>query len=286
MNRKILLRLLLVFSLLAAFALAGCGTAPESKKNAAEQGQHDIALDHENGQDEDGASDSIAGDGEGEADPDTSFSNEAPASGSSKDPGDSDAKKKVEQPASSTPSSPPADKPKAGTASGGAAGSGNGTSSNSSGSSKGSGAASASAGSAGTGSATSGATSKPSQPAAKPAPKPVSKPSPKPESAATATISIKGPKDVGTILGATAVEVKEGDTVLNVLLRATGKKIHVEHRGSGATAYVEGIDNYYEFDYGAKSGWTCKKNGTTIDRSAGLVKVAKGDRIEWIYIEG
>jgi cytoskeletal protein RodZ len=128
------------------------------------------------------------------------------------------------------------------------------------------------------------------QPAAsaQPAPAPPSKPqaavhTPQPQPADTVTISIIGPKDRGTILGATKVEIKEGDTVFSVLMKA-GKK--VEYSGSGSTVYVEGIDNIYEGDYGGTSGWTYKLNGTMTPKSAGAVKVKDGDQIVWEYVGG
>jgi hypothetical protein len=102
----------------------------------------------------------------------------------------------------------------------------------------------------------------------------------------TVSITIIGPKDFGVILPKTKVNFKDGDTVLNVLLKVAKKKnIEVEHRGSGAMAYIEGIDNIYEFDYGPKSGWNFKLNGTTISKSSGIINVKKDDVIEWVYSE-
>jgi hypothetical protein len=102
----------------------------------------------------------------------------------------------------------------------------------------------------------------------------------------TVSITIIGPKDFGVILPKTKVNFNDGDTVLNVLLKVAKKKnIEVEHRGSGAMAYIEGIDNIYEFDYGPKSGWNFKVNGTTISKSSGIINVKKDDVIEWVYSE-
>ncbi|MEH7253679.1 DUF4430 domain-containing protein [Neobacillus niacini] len=104
--------------------------------------------------------------------------------------------------------------------------------------------------------------------------------------AATVTISIKGPKDRGTILAPTKVESKEGDTIYDILLQTTKKHgIQMETRGSGASAYVEGIDNIYEFDYGVKSGWVFELNGVSLTKSIGTMKVNDGDSIECYYTE-
>ncbi|WML52834.1 DUF4430 domain-containing protein [Neobacillus sp. PS3-12] len=102
----------------------------------------------------------------------------------------------------------------------------------------------------------------------------------------TVKISITGPKDRPTILNLTTVNIKGNETILDVLLDAAGKNnIDVDKTGSGATAYVRGIDGIYERDYGAMSGWICKQNGTGIAKSAGAITVKAGDQIEWIYKE-
>ena len=124
----------------------------------------------------------------------------------------------------------------------------------------------------------------PAKPAASPkppAPKPVVKP---PALVHTVVFSITGPKDKGTLLSSRKVEFTEGNTILDILLKAAGKS-NVDYNGSGTTAYVEGIDGIYEFDYGPMSGWIFKQNGAGIPKSAGAIKVKDGDRIECIYKE-
>ncbi len=98
------------------------------------------------------------------------------------------------------------------------------------------------------------------------------------------SIEIHGDAKKGTILPVTAVEVKDGDTVIDVLRRVTKQnKIQMETRGSGRSVYVEGIANLYELDRGAKSGWLYRVNGQFPKMSAGAYKLAQGDRIEWLY---
>ena len=117
----------------------------------------------------------------------------------------------------------------------------------------------------------------------------VTKPKPKPpvqKPVSTVTISIVGPKDHKNIVAAEKISFKEGDTIYNVLLNAAKKHgLQVDSRGSGATAYVEGIDNIYEFDYGVKSGWIFKQNGASLTRSIGVTKVKAGDQIQCFYTE-
>ncbi len=100
----------------------------------------------------------------------------------------------------------------------------------------------------------------------------------------TVTISIQGP--TGTVLSATTVTFQEGQTVMDVLKEATkANGIVIDYRGKGATTYVMGIQNIYEFDYGPESGWTYRVNGVYAGVSCGAYKPAKGDKIEWIYAE-
>lgn len=91
--------------------------------------------------------------------------------------------------------------------------------------------------------------------------------------------------DNGTILPATTVEIKDGDTVLDVLIKITReKKIPMSFRGgTGATAYIEGINNLFEFDKGQGSGWMYRVNGIFPNRGAGVIPLLNGDRIEWLY---
>ncbi|RDU36862.1 hypothetical protein DRW41_09155 [Neobacillus piezotolerans] len=282
MGRKIKLRLLLVISLLAALALGGCGSAPES---SAIKAQPETALTHDGkaGGEKDGPSD----DGTSAEQRDNAEqSDKAVSGGTPGQEGNAEAANGGGSTASSvagttvkTPISPAPAKtgggdapakgshPPKSTDTSGKAGSGNTASSGSTGKTP-----------ASSSSAAAGGASGNSQPQAKPAQKPAP--------SALASISIKGPADAGVILAATTVEFKDGDTVLDLLLKAAGKKgIDVDYTGSGQTAYVAGIDNYYEFDYGSRSGWICKKNGKKLEKGAGTVKVSNGDRIEWVYSE-
>lgn len=100
------------------------------------------------------------------------------------------------------------------------------------------------------------------------------------------TMSISGESDAEFILGSTMIELEEGDTVLDVLKRETRKqKIPIEYRGgSGALAYLEGINNLYEFDHGPESGWVYYVNGERPNKSAGSYSLEAGDVVEWVYV--
>ncbi|WNS41330.1 DUF4430 domain-containing protein [Paenibacillus sp. MMS20-IR301] len=106
-----------------------------------------------------------------------------------------------------------------------------------------------------------------------------------PEPAANAvTLSITGDKEHGVILAAAAYEIGENESVLELLKRITRKqKIQLEYQGSKSFAYVEGIDNLYEYDYGAESGWMYKVNGEFPSKAAGSWILNPGDTIEWLY---
>lgn len=88
------------------------------------------------------------------------------------------------------------------------------------------------------------------------------------------------------MLKATSVELRKGDTVVDVLKRgAKARKLAYEIRGSGAMSYVAGIDGLFEFDDGPTSGWKFKVNGKVADVGAGAYKLEAGDRVDWYYVE-
>lgn len=88
----------------------------------------------------------------------------------------------------------------------------------------------------------------------------------------------------GVILDAAEFEIEDGDTVYDILLEAAGEyQIHVETNGTKDTAYVEGIGNIYEFDFGDLSGWMYFVNGVSPSVSCGEYELLDGDEIEWHY---
>lgn len=140
------------------------------------------------------------------------------------------------------------------------------------------------------------ATSKPAAPApaatAKPAaPAPAATATPAaPAPAATATpvntvtLSITGDEEHGVILAPAAYEIEKNETALELLRRITRQhKIQMEYQGSKTFAYVEGIDNLYEYDHGAESGWMYKVNGEFPSKASGSWIMKPGDTVEWLY---
>ena len=88
----------------------------------------------------------------------------------------------------------------------------------------------------------------------------------------------------GVILSNMNVEIKNGDTVFDVLVKATHQKgIHMEYTGSGSSIYIEGIDNLYEFDAGSESGWQYSVNGKYVNYGCGSYKVKANDVINFSY---
>ena len=76
------------------------------------------------------------------------------------------------------------------------------------------------------------------------------------EGAPAVTFEIDGGTE--DLLPPTQVALREGETVLELLLRVTeAKGIHVEYTGG----YVEGIGDLYERDRGDQSGWMYSVNG-------------------------
>ncbi|MBP1989123.1 DUF4430 domain-containing protein [Paenibacillus eucommiae] len=98
------------------------------------------------------------------------------------------------------------------------------------------------------------------------------------------TLSIKGDEEHGVILDAAELAIDDEISVISLLQKLTReKKIQMEFTGRGAASYVKGIDNLYEYDKGAKSGWLFRVNGVFSDKGAGVYEVKPGDVVDWLY---
>ncbi len=90
----------------------------------------------------------------------------------------------------------------------------------------------------------------------------------------------------GVILPVTTVSFYEGESVFNVLQRVMKKAgIHMEFENTPMynSAYIEGINNLYEFDCGELSGWMYKVNGWFPNYGCSRYQLKQGDVIEWVY---
>ena len=90
----------------------------------------------------------------------------------------------------------------------------------------------------------------------------------------------------GVILPATVVTFTEGEDVFTVLQRVCREnKIHLEFSEDPIynSAYVEAINNLYEFDGGELSGWHYSANGWFPNYGSSRYAVKDGDVIEWHY---
>ena len=90
----------------------------------------------------------------------------------------------------------------------------------------------------------------------------------------------------GVLMSAKTVAFEQGDTVFDVLSSVTKtQKIHMEFTMTPVykSAYIEGINNIYEFDCGELSGWMYKVNGEFPRRGCSAYELSDGDTVEWIY---
>lgn len=93
------------------------------------------------------------------------------------------------------------------------------------------------------------------------------------------------PED-GVIFATKKVKFYEGESVFNLLLREMKKaKIHMEFSNTPMynSAYIEGINNLYEFDCGELSGWMYKVNGWFPNYGSSRYALKEGDIVEWVY---
>lgn len=90
----------------------------------------------------------------------------------------------------------------------------------------------------------------------------------------------------GIVFAEQTVEFKEGESVFDVLQRVCKEnKIHMEASVTPVynSAYVEGINNLYEFDCGALSGWIYRVNGWYPNYGCSRYQLADGDVVEWRF---
>jgi hypothetical protein len=90
----------------------------------------------------------------------------------------------------------------------------------------------------------------------------------------------------GVIFPETAVTFYEGESVFNVLQREMKRaRIHMEFMNTPIynSAYIEGIDNLYEFDVGELSGWMYSVNGWFPNYGCSRYPLKDGDIVEWVY---
>jgi hypothetical protein len=90
----------------------------------------------------------------------------------------------------------------------------------------------------------------------------------------------------GIILPPVAVSFREGESAFDALKNITReRKIHLEFVNTPIynSAYIEGINNIYEFDCGELSGWMFKVNGWFPNYGCSRYQLKAGDVIEWIY---
>ena len=93
------------------------------------------------------------------------------------------------------------------------------------------------------------------------------------------------PED-GWILEPTEVVFFEGESVFQVLKRECKRRsIHMEFENTPIynSAYIEGINNLYEFDVGELSGWMYSVNGWYPNYGCSRYGLKDGDIVEWRY---
>lgn len=93
-------------------------------------------------------------------------------------------------------------------------------------------------------------------------------------------------RDDAVIIGKTAVEIEEGETVYDVLTQVCrGNKVVLDAMAGSPTGgvYIRGIDGLHEFAHGDLSGWTYTVNGEQISIGSDKYTLSDGDSIVWTY---
>lgn len=90
----------------------------------------------------------------------------------------------------------------------------------------------------------------------------------------------------GIILKKQKVDFYDGESVFDVLQRVCKEKgIHMEASFTPMynSAYVEGINNLYEFDCGSLSGWMYRVDGWYPNYGCSRYRLCDGETVEWRY---
>ena len=90
----------------------------------------------------------------------------------------------------------------------------------------------------------------------------------------------------GIILPPTEVSFYEGESVFDVLQRVCKENgIHLEFSWTPVynSAYIEGINNIYEFDCGELSGWMYRVDGWYPNYGCSRYQLVNGETVEWRY---
>ena len=89
---------------------------------------------------------------------------------------------------------------------------------------------------------------------------------------------------VDSVMAQDYIEFEEGMSAYDALkILADNYDMSVKVSGVGQAVYVKGINGLNEFDYGGRSGWKYKVNGSYPSVGAGSYVLKDGDQVEWIY---
>lgn len=90
-------------------------------------------------------------------------------------------------------------------------------------------------------------------------------------------LGISLPED-GMLLDTTSVDIIPGTTTVYDVLRSTDALV------VGSSGYIQGIDNLFEKDCTAGSGWIYTVNGTLPMMGCGAYRLQSGEVIVWRYV--
>ncbi|MDR2109277.1 MAG: DUF4430 domain-containing protein [Coriobacteriales bacterium] len=125
------------------------------------------------------------------------------------------------------------------------------------------------------------------EPASTPGSAPASDPAPAPAAQPAATLSVDAETlGRGYFLAPRSVSFTAGESVFDLLqreCRSAGIPMEFNSNPLYSSAYIEGINNLYEFDGGPTSGWMYNVNGWYPNYGCSSYVLQDGDVVQWRY---
>lgn len=100
----------------------------------------------------------------------------------------------------------------------------------------------------------------------------------------TVKVKVLGAGGKGVLVPEMTIKLDRETSVFEASVEAFKKaKVQYDYAGVGKKVYMKAIDNLYQYEKGAQSGWLYKVNGEVPSEGPGMYMLKANDRVEWVY---